>query len=278
MKGRLLLVATPIGNLGDLSPRATEALAGADLIACEDTRHTRKLLTHAGITGRPMLSVHDANEGERVPRILGLLAQGRQVALVSDAGTPAISDPGQHLVAEAITAGHEVVVIPGPSAGVAALVASGLPTARWVFEGFLPRSGGERTRRLAEVAAERRTIVLYEAPHRVRRTVDDLCATCGPTRRVALARELTKMHEEVWRGTLGDASVDLAATEPRGEFTIVLEGAPEEPPASDEKIAAALTERMAGGDSRRRAVEAVTAELALPRRRVYDIALGLAGS
>lgn len=277
MAGRLVVVATPIGNLGDLSPRAAEALAGADLIACEDTRHTRKLLTHAGITGRPMLSVHDANEAERVPKVLGLLAQGRTVALVSDAGIPAISDPGQHLVAEAIAAGHEVVVIPGPSAGVTALVASGLPTTRWVFEGFLPRSGAERKRRLAEVAAERRTVVLYEAPHRVRRTVEDLCAVCGPERRIALARELTKLHEEVWRGRLGDAPAHLASPEPRGEFSIVLEGGPEAPPADDGKIAAAVTERMEAGDSRRRAVEAVSVELSLPRRRVYDIALRLGG-
>lgn len=277
MAGRLLVVATPIGNLGDLSPRGAEALAGADLIACEDTRHTRKLLTHAGITGRPMLSVHDANEGERVPKVLGLLAQGRQVALVSDAGMPAISDPGQHLVAAAIAAGHEVVVIPGPSAGLAALVASGLPTVRWVFEGFLPRGGGERKRRLAQVAAERRTVVLYEAPHRVQRTVEDLAGACGPDRRIALARELTKVHEEVWRGTLGEATAHLTSPEPRGEFTIVLEGGPEAPAPDDEQIELALTERMNSGDSRRTAVEAVTAELALPRRRVYDIALRLGG-
>lgn len=275
MAGRLLVVATPIGNLGDLSPRAADALAAADLIACEDTRHTRKLLTHAGITGRPMLSVHDANEGERVPRVLGLLAQGRQVALVSDAGMPAISDPGQHLVAEAIAAGHEVVVIPGPSAVLAALVASGLPTMRWVFEGFLPRSGAERKRRLAEVAAERRTVVLYEAPHRVRRTVEDLAGLCGPDRLVALARELTKVHEQIWRGTLGEAAAHLVSPDPRGEFTIVLEGGPQAPAADDEQIELALAERMKSGDSRRSAVEAVAAGLALPRRRVYDIALRL---
>ncbi|MDP9404891.1 MAG: 16S rRNA (cytidine(1402)-2'-O)-methyltransferase [Actinomycetota bacterium] len=277
MRGRLLVVATPIGNLGDLSPRAAEALAGADVVACEDTRHTRKLLTHAGITGRPLLAVHDQNEGERVPRVLGLLGQGRQVALVSDAGMPAVSDPGRLLVAEVIAAGHDVVVIPGPSAGVAALVASGLPTARWVFEGFLPRTGAERARRVAEVAGERRTIVLYEAPHRVRRTVEDLAAACGPGRRVALARELTKRHEEVWRGSLGEAAAHLAASEPRGEFVIVLDGAPEALPAGDEEIEAALTARLEDGESRRRAVDAVAAELALPRRRVYDIALRLGG-
>jgi 16S rRNA (cytidine1402-2'-O)-methyltransferase len=277
LRGRLLVVATPIGNLGDLSPRAVETLAGADVVACEDTRHTRKLLTHAGITGRPLLAVHDQNEGERVPRVLGLLAQGRRVALVSDAGMPAVSDPGRLLVAEVIAAGHDVVVIPGPSAGVAALVASGLPTARWVFEGFLPRTGAERARRVAEVAGERRTIVLYEAPHRVRRTVEDLAAACGPGRRVALARELTKRHEEVWRGSLGEAAAHLAASEPRGEFVIVLDGAPEALPAGDEEIEAALTARLEDGESRRRAVDAVAAELALPRRRVYDIALRLGG-
>ena len=271
------MVATPIGNLGDLSPRATEALAGADVIACEDTRRTRRLLTHAGISGRPLLAVHDQNEGERVPRVLGLLAQGQQVVLVSDAGLPAVSDPGQHLVAEAIAAGYDVVVVPGPSAGVTALVGSGLPTARWVFEGFLPRKGGERSRRVAEVAVERRTIVLYEAPHRVRRTVDELAAACGPERRIALARELTKIHEETWRGTLAGAVTHLAATEPRGEFTLVLEGAPEPAPAGDEDIEAALRMQLAGGESRRRAVDAVATELGLPRRRVYDLALHLGG-
>lgn len=278
MSGRLLIVATPIGNLGDLSPRAAEALAGADLIACEDTRRTRRLLTHAGITGRPLLAVHDQNEGERVPRVLGLLAQGQQVALVSDAGLPAVSDPGQHLVAEVIAAGYDVVVIPGPSAGVTALVGSGLPSARWVFEGFLPRKGAERLRRVVEVAAERRTVVLYEAPHRVRRTVDELAAACGPSRRVALARELTKIHEEMWRGTLADAVTHLAATEPRGEFTLVIEGAPEPPPAADDDIEEALRSRLQTGESRRSAVDAVAFELGLPRRRVYDVALNLRGS
>ncbi|HUR17381.1 MAG TPA: 16S rRNA (cytidine(1402)-2'-O)-methyltransferase [Acidimicrobiales bacterium] len=277
MTGTLVVVGTPIGNLGDLSPRAAAELAGADVIACEDTRHTRKLLTHAGVTGKQLLSVHDANEGERVPRVLGMLAEGLRVALVSDAGMPAISDPGRHLVAEVIAAGHEVVVIPGPSAGLAGLVASGLSTTRWVFEGFLPRSGGDRTRRLAEVAAERRTVVLYEAPHRIRRTVDDLRAVCGPDRRIALARELTKLHEQVWRGSLAEASDHLVSQDPRGEFTIVLEGGPEEQPASDEAIAAALAARMETGDSRRAAVESVTAELALSRRRVYDVALRLGG-
>jgi len=279
VSGQLVLVATPIGNLGDLSPRAAEALAGADLIACEDTRRTRRLLTHAGITGRPLLAVHDQNEGERVPRVLGLLEQGRQVVLVSDAGLPAVSDPGQHLVAQVIAAGYDVVVIPGPSAGVTALVGSGLPTARWVFEGFLPRKGGERSRRVAEVAAERRTIVLYEAPHRVRRTVDELAVACGPQRRIALARELTKIHEEMWRGTLAGAAIHLAAgaTEPRGEFTLVLEGAPEPLPADDDDIRAALRTRLESGASRRRAVDAVATELGLPRRRVYDLALHLGG-
>ncbi len=271
-------MATPIGNLGDLSPRAVETLAGADVVACEDTRHTRKLLTHAGLTGRRLLAVHHGNEGERVPAILALLAEGRQVALVSDAGMPAVSDPGQHLITEAIAAGHDVVVVPGPSAGVAALVASGLPTDRWVFEGFLPRKGAERARRVAEVAAERRTTVLYEAPHRVRRTVADLTSVCGPRRRIALARELTKLHEEVWRGSLAEAGAHLAARDPRGEFTLVLEGAAQQPPAAEEDIEAALRARLEEGETRRRSVDAVAAELALPRRRVYDIALRLGRS
>ena len=275
--GALVVVGTPIGNLGDLSPRAVEALAGADVIACEDTRHTRKLLTHAGIRGRELLAVHDRNEAERVPRVLDLLTRGRRVALVSDAGMPAVSDPGQQVVSAAVAAGHPVVVIPGPSAALTALVASGLPTARAVLEGFLPRKGAERGRRMAAVASEPRTTVLYEAPHRVRRTIEELAATCGPRRRVALARELTKVHEEIWRGTLDAAVAHLAGIEPRGEYTVVLEGAPEVDPPTDEDIERALAADLGAGESRRAAVAAVAAELGVPRRRVYELALRLGG-
>jgi 16S rRNA (cytidine1402-2'-O)-methyltransferase len=273
--GALVVVATPIGNLGDLSPRAVEALASADVIACEDTRRTRALLSHAGVTGKRLVAVHDHNEAARVGEILGLLDEGRRVALVSDAGTPGISDPGERLVAAAAGAAHAVVVVPGPSAAVAALVASGLPTGRFGFEGFLPRKGRERAARVGAVAADRRTTVLYEAPHRVRATVDDLLAACGPARRLALARELTKVHEEVWRGTLGGAAEHLAAAEPRGEYVIVLAGAPEAAPADEGDIERALAARMDEGEDKRSAVPAVAADLGVPKRRVYEVALRL---
>jgi len=272
--GRLVVVATPIGNLGDLSPRAVEALAGADVIACEDTRRTRALLTAAGVRAPRLLAVHDANEAERADAVVALLEGGTTVALVSDAGTPAVSDPGQRVVAAAVAAGHPVTVVPGPSAAIAALVASGLPTDRFVFEGFLPRKGAERGRRLAAAAAEQRTVVLYEAPHRVARTAADLAAACGPDRPVALARELTKVHEEVWRGTLRDLVARVAEVAPRGEHVLVLGGAAEAAAAGDADIEAALADRLAAGDDRRAAVAAVTEALGVPRRRVYELSLG----
>jgi 16S rRNA (cytidine1402-2'-O)-methyltransferase len=273
--GVLVIVTTPIGNLGDLSPRAVEALASADVIACEDTRRTRKLLSHAGVKAGLLMAVHDHNEASQVPAILGHLAQGRRVALVTDAGTPGISDPGQRVVAAAGDAGYEVVVVPGPSAAIAALVASGLPTERFVFEGFLPRKGRERADRLTLIAGERRTTVIYEAPNRVRQTVVDLLEACGPTRRVAVARELTKLHEEVWRGSLAAAVRHLAATDPRGEHVVVLQGAPEPVVASDATIESALQARYDAGDDKRTALPAVATELNVSKRRVYEIALRL---
>jgi 16S rRNA (cytidine1402-2'-O)-methyltransferase len=274
-RGRLTVVATPIGNLGDLSPRAVDTLRAADVIACEDTRHTRKLLSHAGIATPRLLAVHDQNEAAQVRTVLRLLEEGKRIALVSDAGIPGVSDPGERLVAAAAASGHLVDVVPGPSAVVAALVISGLPTGRFAFEGFLPRKGTERRQRLALVATDRRTTVLYEAPHRLAHTVADLVEACGPLRRVALARELTKLHEETWRGTLGGAVEHVAAREPRGEYVIVLDGAPDAGPPDDGDIEAALHERLAAGDDKRAAVAAVAADLAVPKRRVYALALQL---
>ena len=279
MSGRhgaaLVVVATPIGNLGDLSPRAVEALGGADVIVCEDTRRTRKLLTHARVKGKPLLAVHGHNEAAEVRRVLAHLGDGRRVALVTDAGTPGMSDPGERLVEAVVRAGHDVVVVPGPSAVIAALVVSGLPTQRFVFEGFLPRKGRERAERLAAVAAERRTTVVYEAPSRLARTLADLLEVCGPARRVALARELTKLHEEVWRGSLADAVDHVGGAESRGEYVVVLGGAPEASPASDADIEAALVARLGAGEDKREALPAVAAELGVPKRRVYEIALRL---
>jgi 16S rRNA (cytidine1402-2'-O)-methyltransferase len=273
--GTLVLVATPIGNLGDLPPRAVEALQAATLICCEDTRRTGLLLHHAGVRGVRMAVTNEHTEHGRIGEVLDLLATGQSVAVVTDAGTPGISDPGERLVRAAIDAGHTVSAVPGPAAFVMALVMSGLPTSRFVMEGFLPRSGQERAARLADMAGERRTVVLYEAPHRVARTVADLRAACDPGRRVVLARELTKLHEDMWRGTLDEASAHLAATEPRGEYVVVLEGASPPPPADDTAIAAAITSAMTDGLSRSDAVATVVSALGVAKRRVYDIATSL---
>lgn len=273
MSGALVLVATPIGNLGDLSPRAIEELGRADAVACEDTRRTGRLLAHIGVRAPVLLVVNDHTEAGAVADVLARLDRGERVAVVTDAGMPGISDPGERLVAAAAAAGHTVVVVPGPSAAIAGLVASGLPTGRFVFEGFLPRKGSGRTERLAAVGAERRTVVLYEAPHRLARTLADLVGVCGPTRRVALARELTKLHEELWRGSLADAVARCAEVEPRGEYVLVLDGAPAPEVADDDAIRAALDAAREGGATTRDAVGNVAAALGVPRRRVYDIAV-----
>jgi 16S rRNA (cytidine1402-2'-O)-methyltransferase len=271
--GSLVLVGTPIGNLGDLAPRAAEALAGADAVCCEDTRRTGKLLSLAGIERRPLVVVNEHSEAREIPRVLARLARGERVALVSDAGMPGISDPGERLVAAAVAAGHPVEVVPGPSASLAALVVSGLPAGRFVFEGFLPRKGAGRSERLAAVAAEPRTTVLYEAPHRLARTLADLAAACGDGRRVVVARELTKLHEEVWRGTLAGAVAWAQERQPPGEMVIVLAGAPAAAPPGDEDVLAALRDELAAGASARDAARAVAARLSVPRRRVYDLAV-----
>jgi 16S rRNA (cytidine1402-2'-O)-methyltransferase len=272
--GRLVLVATPIGNLGDLSPRAADALRHATLVCCEDTRRTGKLLHHAGISAR-MAVANEHTESARAAEVIDVIAAGGDVALVSDAGTPGISDPGERLVRAVLAAGHEVTAVPGPAALVMALVVSGFDTTRFVFEGFLPRSGGDRAARLAEIAAERRTTVLYEAPHRIARTIDDLHSACGAERPVALARELTKLHEEVWRGSLAAAVDHLGRVEPRGEYVVVLAGAAPAPAADDDAIRAALVAAVAGGATRRDAVATVTAALGVARRRVFDLATTL---
>lgn len=270
--GALVLIGTPIGNLGDLSPRAVDELGRADAIACEDTRRTGRLLEHAGVDRRPLLVVNDHTEAGAVRDVLARLDRGERVAVVSDAGMPGISDPGERLVRAAAAAGFPVEVVPGPSASIAALVTSGLPTGRFVFEGFLPRKGSGRSERLRALAGERRTMVLYEAPHRVARTLDDLCSALGPQRRVALARELTKLHEEVWRGSLGEARDRSADHEPRGEFVIVVDGAPPPPEPTDDDIAAALAAARAQGRSTRDAVDEVAASLGVARKRVYALA------
>jgi 16S rRNA (cytidine1402-2'-O)-methyltransferase len=273
--GSLVLVATPIGNLGDLSPRAGDALRGAALICCEDTRRTGKLMSHLGISGVRMAVANDHTEHGRINEVLDLLAGGATVVVVSDAGTPGISDPGERLVRAAIEHGHTVSAVPGPSADVMALVVSGLPTDRYVFEGFIPRAGLGRAARLREIAVESRTTVLYEAPHRLARTLDELRSVCAEDRRVVLARELTKMHEEIWRGTLAEAAQHIAEREPLGEYVLVLAGATPHAPADDKAIRSSLTAELATGASRKSAVATVADGLGVAKNRVYDIALTL---
>ncbi len=270
--GTLWLIATPIGNLGDLPPRAAEVLGDVALVCCEDTRRTGRLLQHAGIRAERLAVTNDHTEVARIGEVLDVLAGGRDVGLVTDAGTPGISDPGERLVRAVLDAGHAVSAVPGPAALVMALVISGLSTSRFVFEGFLPRSGRERTARLQEIAGEARTVVLYEAPHRIMRTLVDLRAACGDDRPVAVSRELTKLYEETIRGTLG--TVDIG--EPRGEYVVVLGGAPaSDVHVDDDTIRTALRAEIDAGASTRDAVAAVAARLGAPRKAVYALAVQL---
>jgi len=275
-EGALILVSTPIGNLGDLSPRAVEVLRDADVVAAEDTRRTRGLLTHAGVSaGRRLVSVHEHNERSRAAELVERIRKGDRVAFVTDAGTPGISDPGERLVRVCVEAGLAVEVVPGPSAVLAALVVSGLPTARFVMEGFLPRSGRERSDRVALVAGESRTTVLFEAPNRLAATLADLAAACGGDRPIVIARELTKRFEEIWRGTLTDAVAHVAEVEPRGEHVLVLAGAPAQAAPDDAAVRDAVARLLADGVSARDAATEVATTLGVPRRRAYDIATTL---
>ena len=278
-RGRLVLVATPIGNLGDLSPRAREVLATADLICCEDTRRTRALLSACGITakgprGDRLLSLHGHNEAARLDRVGTAVAGGATVAVVSDAGTPGISDPGAWLVAQLAAAGETVSTVPGPSSVVGALVVSGLPADRFCVEGFLPRKGPERRRRLEALMADGRTTVVLEAPSRVAATLAELAAI-DPERPAAVVRELTKLHEEVWRGSLGEAAATFAARDVRGEIVLVVGGAPAAAPADEATVEAAVRDALALDPSAgpRQVAERVAASLDVPRRRVYEAAL-----
>jgi 16S rRNA (cytidine1402-2'-O)-methyltransferase len=270
--GTLWLVATPIGNLADLAPRAVEVLRRAQLVCCEDTRRTGRLLQHAGVRAERLAVVNEHTELARVLDVLDVLAGGGEVAVVTDAGTPGISDPGERLVAAVLDAGFEVSAVPGPAALVMALTISGLPTGRFVFDGFLPRSGRDRRERLVELATETRTIVLYEAPHRVARTIEDLREAFGGERRVAVCRELTKMFESVARGTLD--SVEIG--EPRGEYVIVLAGRSGTAQAvDDDTIRAELRAALAAGSTKRDAVDDVSRRLGASRNTVYALAVAL---
>lgn len=268
----LWLVATPIGNLGDLAPRAVEVLASVALVCCEDTRRTGKLLQHAGIRAERLAVCNEHTEFDRIDDVLDVLGCGLDVAVVSDAGTPGISDPGERLVAAAIAAGYHISSVPGPAASTMAVTISGFPSGRFVYEGFLPRKGRDRTDRLREVADEMRTVVLYEAPHRMERTMADLLAVCGPDRGVSVSRELTKLHEETVRGTLG--SIDIG--DPRGEYVVVLAPVVNEiEEADDDAVRAMLQQEISDGASKRDAVDTVAERSGRRRREVYQLAVDL---
>jgi 16S rRNA (cytidine1402-2'-O)-methyltransferase len=276
MPGELILVATPIGNLGDLSQRAEEVLREADAIACEDTRHTMKLLSAKGITGKRLLAVHEHNEHNAAAGIVALIERGERIALVTDAGTPGISDPGEVVVKAVIEAGWPVTGIPGPVAAILALTLSGLPADKFVFEGFLPIKAGNRRDRLAVLSADQRTFILYEAPHRMLDLLVDLVAVCGDERRLAVCRELTKRFEEIWRGTTGNALT--AITEPKGEYVVVVAGAAAKAVVErdDESIRNAVNALRGDGLSLKDSASAVATSMGIPRKRAYD--LGIAAS
>jgi 16S rRNA (cytidine1402-2'-O)-methyltransferase len=274
MPGKLVLVGTPIGNLEDVSARALRILGEADVVACEDTRRTRKLLTHHGVHVRGLVVYNDVNERRAAGELLERLTRGLTVALVSDAGMPGLSDPGFRLVSACVEAGVPVEVVPGPNAAVSALAISGLAPGTFAFEGFLPRKPGPRARRIDELAGERRTLVLYESPHRVEATLAALLEGLGD-RRAALARELTKLHEEVRRGSLEELLEGVREGPPKGEIVLVVEGAvrsgrPEVEPA---ELAARARALMAEGRPRGAAMSEVARAAGVPRKEVFDALL-----
>ena len=274
MAGTLYLVPTPIGNLGDISPRAKKTLAEADFIAAEDTRVSLKLLNHLELK-KPLVSYYEHNKNESGPRIVERLLAGESCALVTDAGSPAISDPGEDLVALCAKAGVCVCAIPGPCAAVTALSVSGLPTGRFCFEGFLSTNKKSRREHLDSLKSERRTMIFYEAPHKLQNTLKDLCEAFGPERRISLCRELTKLHEQILRMTLGEALAYYTENDPRGEYVLVLDGAPEsvdEALTLEDAVALAL-ERIEGGSSKKDAVREVSRETDFPKNALYEAVL-----
>jgi 16S rRNA (cytidine1402-2'-O)-methyltransferase len=269
MAGTLFVVGTPIGNLGDLSDRARDTLARVDVIAAEDTRRTGRLVRGFGATGARLISFFEGNESERVPSLVRLLVEGSDLALVSDAGMPGVSDPGYRLIAACIDAGIAVDVIPGPSAVLAALVISGLPTDRFVFEGFLPRAGAARRDRLSALATEPRTMVVFESPRRVLPTLQALSAALGEDRRAVVARELTKLHQEVLRGSLAELAAAVAGRELKGEVVLVIGGATPRTTGSPEQALAMAREAVAGGLRKREAAKRAAAATGVPTGEIY---------
>jgi 16S rRNA (cytidine1402-2'-O)-methyltransferase len=274
--GTLYVVATPLGNLGDLSARAVEVLSKVPVVAAEDTRRTRGLLAH--LEARPtLLSFHAHSAEHRLENILDILRSGRDVALVSDAGTPSVSDPGTDLVAEARAAGVSIVPIPGPSAVAKLLSAAGVPADRYLFLGFIPRKGKERSRLLARAAAEEWSVVFFEAPPRLVSLLEDLIPVAGPGRTAVVGRELTKMYEEIRSGTLGELADYYSAVPVRGELTIVLQGTGEPAPEPDrtEDAVEQATSLLAEGLTRREVVQRLTQSLGLPRNEAYKLVMEL---
>ncbi|MCH7788836.1 MAG: 16S rRNA (cytidine(1402)-2'-O)-methyltransferase [Acidobacteria bacterium] len=273
MSGVLVVVATPIGNLDELSPRARAALVDADVVACEDTRRTGRLFDLCGLAPRPpFVSLHEHNEAERASDLVDRCRAGSTVALVSDAGMPTISDPGARLVEQMHEAGITISVVSGPSAVVSALAVSGFVADRFVFEGFLPRKGAARQQVVESIAADTRTVVLYESPHRIESTMRDLTEACEDERLCVVVRELSKLHEQIWRGPLGDYQSDPAVGSPRGEYVVVVEGAPQKAPAGDDELRAALVELLDDGLTKRDASALVSRRFGVSKRRVYEMA------
>lgn len=272
--GRIVLAATPIGNSGDASARLVELLATADIVAAEDTRRLHRLVQNLGVTvaGR-VISYHEHNEATKTAELLDAVRAGKTMVMVTDAGMPSVSDPGFRLVEGAVAAGLTVTAAPGPSAVLTALALSGLPTDRFCFEGFLPRKAGERASRLADLAAERRTMVFFEAPHRLEAMLRALRERFGAERRIAVCRELTKTYEEVIRGTVGELLLWAEGNEVRGEIAVVLGGAPEQAPGTPEDHVAAVNALVAQGIRLREAVAAVAEDVRVSKRELYSAVL-----
>jgi 16S rRNA (cytidine1402-2'-O)-methyltransferase len=271
----LYVVGTPIGNLEDMTFRAVRILQTVDIIAAEDTRHTGKLLQHFEIK-TPQVSYHEHNRTSRIPELLEHLTNDKAIALVSDAGMPGISDPGYELVKACIEAGIAVVPIPGASAAITALSAAGLPTDRFVFEGFLPAKSQQRREYLESLQTESRTLIFYESPHRLRDTLQDLAEVLGSDRQIVLGRELTKLYEEFWRGTIAEAIAHYSQRDPQGEYTLVLAGIPpSHPQLTEEELKTELKQLITQGISRSQASRQLAKFTSLPRRQLYQLALSL---
>lgn len=272
--GRIVLAATPIGNTGDASARLIELLASADIVAAEDTRRLHRLVQSLGVTvGGRVISYHEHNEATKTAELLEQVRTGKTMVMVTDAGMPSVSDPGFRLVEGAVAAGLTVTAVPGPSAVLTALALSGLPTDRFCFEGFLPRKAGERAARLADLAAERRTMVFFEAPHRLESMLRALRERFGTDRRIAVCRELTKTYEEVIRGSVGELLIWAEGNEVRGEIAVVLGGAPEQAPGTPEDHVAAVNELVSQGIRLKEAVAAVAEDVRVSKRELYSAVL-----